>query len=398
MASIKQEKNGTYTAQIPLGINPRTGKRASTRKRGFRTQKEAKLFAGEIERQVDKGEYWENTKKNNLSYKDMYEIWIEKFEQTREPATTKKLKGMYKNHFLPKFGHMKLDEITPFMVNDYSVELSKRFVCCDLMFRRFVEPFYLAYKLEMITKNPAKNVDTPRKKAGSERSKIDDFYEEEELDLFLKISKRLAENNHKRNYKQYAFYFLLAFSGARSQEVRAQMWKDLDFESATMYIHRAVTASEEGEYIAERTKNRSSTRRISIDEDTLSVLKEWREIQKANYSDWNENWLIFTNNRDKDGTQFLSTTGIRKWRIRIQDLMDEEIGEKLKRIDGHGFRHTHISLLVQHGVTLKAVANRVGHVDTAMVAKIYAHVTKRSEDQLRGALTTLLPSSRKKDE
>ncbi|MGM0112144.1 tyrosine-type recombinase/integrase [Enterococcus sp. DIV0187] len=397
MASIKKQKNGTYTVQVSAGKNPVTGKYAIAKRRSIKTKKEATLIAAEIERQVAAGEYWQNSKKENLTYKDAYEIWIEKFEQTREPATTKKVKGMYKNHFLPKFGHMKLDEITPFMINDYSVELSRRFVCCDLMFRRFVEPFYLAHKLEMITKNPAKNVDTPRKKAGSERSKIDDFYEEEELDLFLKISKQLAEKNYKRNYKQYAFHVLLALSGARSQEVRAQMWKDLNFKSETMYIHRAVTTSEKGEYIAERTKNKSSTRHISIDAETLNVMEKWREIQQSRYPNWNENWLIFTNNRDTDGTRFLSTTGIRKWRVRIQDLMDKEAGEKLKRIDGHGFRHTHISLLVQNGVTLKAVADRVGHVDTSMVGKIYAHTTKRSEDQLRGALTTLLPSFRSND-
>ncbi|MFR3685477.1 MAG: tyrosine-type recombinase/integrase [Enterococcus sp.] len=398
MASIKKIKNGTYTVQVSVGKNPETGKYATAKRRSIRTKKEATLIAAEIEQQVENGEYWQKTKTDNLTYKDAYEIWIEKFEQTREPATTKKVKGMYKNHFLPKFGHMNLVDITPLLINDYSVELSRRFVCCDLMFRRFVEPFNLAYKLEMIPKNPAKNVDTPRKRAGSNRSKMDNFYEEEELDLFLHISKRLAEKNYNRNYKQYAFHTFLAMSGARSQEVRAQMWRDINWDEGTIFIHRAVTVSDDGEYIAERTKNKASTRRISIDEETLEVMEKWKEIHKSKNPDWTENWLIFTNNRyDKSGQNFLSTSGIRKWRLKVQDLMDEEAGEKLKRIDGHGFRHTHISLLVQHGVTLRAIANRAGHVDTSMVGKIYAHVTQHSEDQLRGTLTALLPSSRTKD-
>lgn len=398
MASIKKEKNGTYSVQISLGINPATGKRASTRKRGLRTQKEAKMYASEIERQVVAGEYWQNAKRENITYKESYEIWIEKFERNHESATNKKAKGMFRNHFLPKFGHKLLSDITPLMINDFSIELSKKFVCCDLMYRRFVEPIELAYKLEMISRNPAKHIDTPRKKAGFDWSKMDNFYEEDELDLFLQISKRLTEKNYNRNYKQYAFHTFLAMSGARSQEVRAQMWRDINWGECTIFIHRAVTVSEDGEYIAERTKNRASTRRISIDEDTLEVLREWRKIQQAKYPNWNEDWLVFTNNRDKTGTGFLSTTGIRRWRVKIQDLMDEEAGEKLKRIDTHGFRHTHISLLVQNGISLKAVADRAGHTDTSMVGKIYAHTTKRSEDQLRGALTTLLPSSRTKDE
>lgn len=368
MASIKKEKNGTYSVQIPLGINPATGKRASTRKRGLRTQKEAKMYAGEIERQVANNEYWQSKTDEKLTYKAAYEIWFEKFERNHEPATNKKTKGMFKNHFLPNFGHMMLSDITPLMINDYSIELSRRFVCCDLMFRRFVEPIYLAHKLEMITKNPAKNVDTPRKKAVFDRSKVDNFYEEDELDLFLDISKRLAQ----KNYKQYALFMLLAMSGARSQEVRALRWDAFDWDASTLYIHRAVTVSADGEYIAERTKNKASTRRIPIDATTLDVIKKWRKIQQANYpNNWNDNWLVFTNNRDRDGTGFLSTTGIRKWRIKIQDLMDKETGRKIKRIDTHGFRHTHISLLVQNGVTLKAVADRAGHTDTSMVGKKY---------------------------
>lgn len=394
MASIKREKNGTYSVQIPLGINPATGKRASTRKRGLRTQKEAKMYASEIERQVANNEYWQTKKDEKLTYRAAYDIWIEKFERNHEPATTKKAKGMFRNHFLPRFGHMDLKDITPLMINDYSIELSKKFVCCDLMFRRFVDPIYLAHKLEMITRNPAKNVDTPRKKADFDRSKMENFYEEEELDLFLQISKNLAA----KNYKQYALFMLLSFSGARCQEVRAQMWRDINFDEGTMFIHRAVTVSEGGEYIAERTKNKASTRRISIDTATLDVMKRWRKIQQARYPDWDENWLVFTNNRDKDGTHFLSTTGIRKWRIKIQDMMDAETGKKIHRIDTHGFRHTHISLLVQNGITLKSVADRAGHTDTTMVGKIYAHTTKRSEEHLRRALTTLLPSSRNKTE
>lgn len=391
MASIKKEKNGTYTVQVSLGKNPKTGSYSTAKRRSIKTKKEANLIAAEIERRVAAGEYWKDEKKANLTYKDAYELWMEKFEQNHEPATSKKAKGMFDNHFLPRFGHMLLTDISPLMINDYSVELSKQFVCCDLVYSRFVAPILFAYKLELLERNPSKYVDTPRPRSDAKQSKADDFYEEEELYLFLSMSERLSE----KNYKQYAFFRLLSMTGMRNQEIRALQEKDINYEAKTLYIHRAVTVSKEGEYIAERTKNKSSTRQISIDDETLKVLKKWREKQQSKYPKWNDNWLVFTNNRDSDGTKFLSTTGIRKWKINVQDLMDEESDVILKRIDIHGFRHTHISLLVQNGVSLKAIADRVGHIDTTMIGKTYAHVTKRSEDQLRDALTTLLPSSRK---
>ena len=396
MASIKKVKNGTYIAQIALGINPQTGKRASTKKRGFRTQKEARLYAAEIERQVADGEYWREAKKDKkITYREAYEMWLKRYETKREPATVKKVKGLFDNHFLPKFGNIRLADITPLMVSDYALELSEKFVACALTYNRFIAPLNFAYNMELIGANPAEKVEKPRDHYSKGKSKAADFYEESELELFLEMSKRLSS----KNYKQYAFFRLLAFSGARSQEVRAVSWDALNLEAHTLFIHRAISVSEEGEYIANRTKNKSSTRTISIDDETLNVLKIWKEIHRSKNPDWNENWLIFTNNRyDKNGQNFLSTSGIRKWRLKAQDLMDDAVGKKLKRIDIHGFRHTHVSLLLQNGVMPKAIAERVGHSDLTQINATYGHSTIIANDKLQHTLTTLLPSSRTKDE
>lgn len=393
MASIKKEKNGTYTVQVSVGKNPETGKYSTAKRRSIRTKKEATLIAAEIERQVVDGVYWSSTMKQKLTYKAAYEVWFEKFSQNHEPATNKKAKGMFDNHFLPRFGHMDVTDITPLMINNFSIELSKRFVCCDLMFYRFVAPMRLAHKLDMIDQNPAINVDAPRAHESKGLSKSNDFYEETELDLFLQMSEQLS----RKKYKQYAFFRLLSMTGMRNQEIRALSWYDLDFDNCTLFIHRAVSVSDDGEYIADRTKNKASTRRISIDDVTMDVIRQWREIHQTENVNWDETWLIFTNNRyDEAGQNFLSTSGIRKWKMKVQDLMDEKSGEKLKRIDVHGFRHTHVSLLLQNGVMPKAVADRVGHTDLTQINRTYAHTTKIADEQLNNTLTTLLPSTKAK--
>ena len=46
----------------------------------------------------------------------------------------------------------------------------------------------------------------------------------------------------------------------------------------------------------------------------------------------------------------------------------------------HIFRHTHISLLAEEGVPLKAIMQRVGHNDPTTTMSIYTHVTKDMED------------------
>jgi integrase len=46
----------------------------------------------------------------------------------------------------------------------------------------------------------------------------------------------------------------------------------------------------------------------------------------------------------------------------------------LKVISPHAFRHTHASLLLQSGVPVKEVSERLGHKDVKITLEIYTHV------------------------
>ena len=57
-----------------------------------------------------------------------------------------------------------------------------------------------------------------------------------------------------------------------------------------------------------------------------------------------------------------------------------------KTISSHIFRHSHISLLAELNVPVKAIMERVGHVGTETTLKIYTHVTKKAKTNLVKAL------------
>lgn len=46
----------------------------------------------------------------------------------------------------------------------------------------------------------------------------------------------------------------------------------------------------------------------------------------------------------------------------------------------HAMRHTHATWLIEAGANLKAVQTRLGHSDIKTTLNIYAHVTKKMED------------------
>lgn len=392
MASIKKAKNGTYNVTIYVGTNPTTGRRSVTTRRGFRTQKEAKLIAAEIEQKVADKTYW-NTDNNDYRYRDLYEIWIKTYEQTVASSTFNKTKTMFKNHFLKKFGDTKVSDMTPARLQDYATELAQKYKRADTMFNYFVLPISHAYKLELIDKNPAARVDAI--KSNRKSSKENNFYESWQLALFLKISKQLSDTN----FKQYAFFRLLAMTGMRKQEICALTWKDIDFKQKLLSITKAVSVDKNKKlYISNKTKTLASTRTISLDNETLDVLKMYQAYQKNQFENWNVNFLVFgADRRNLDGKRILSMNTARRWKEQIQDLMDAEHGSKIEHITVHGFRHTHISLLAESGAKLKAIQARVGHADARMTLNIYAHATKSSKDELTAILPNLLEKSAEKE-
>lgn len=46
-------------------------------------------------------------------------------------------------------------------------------------------------------------------------------------------------------------------------------------------------------------------------------------------------------------------------------------------------RHSHISLLVEMNIPIKAIMERVGHSSEKMILQVYSHVTKNMRKELR---------------
>ena len=53
-----------------------------------------------------------------------------------------------------------------------------------------------------------------------------------------------------------------------------------------------------------------------------------------------------------------------------------------KHLTTHIFRHTHISILAELGIPLKAIMQRVGHNDPATTLSIYTHVTQHMKNDI----------------
>ena len=65
----------------------------------------------------------------------------------------------------------------------------------------------------------------------------------------------------------------------------------------------------------------------------------------------------------------------------------------LPRLTLHGLRHTHATLLLQAGVPLKVVSERLGHSQPAFTMATYQHVLTGMQADAATTFATLLSSS-----
>ncbi|MGJ0770227.1 tyrosine-type recombinase/integrase [Enterococcus avium] len=365
-----QKKNGTiaYMFKAYLGIDPVTGKKKYTTKRGFKSQREAKKAYNRLMVQVEENDVVTNSQR---LFSELADEWFEQYKNTVRESTYVAQRLAYKKHIFPLFGNLKISKISiPYCQKqvNYWYSYYKKY---SNLIGLTSSVFKYALSLRLIRNNPMDAVIRPkRKKQIDEEHYSAPYYEKEELLAFLEIAK---------NYPDpiYPIFRILAFTGLRKGELLALRWKDIDFDKGTLSVKQTLATCDKWEIKFQVPKTEKSLRTISIDSETLQVIKRWQLKQK-------ENFLKIGIKPTKDGEQLLFVSEENKplYLDYVNHNLKIIIKENnLKYITPHGFRHTHCSLLFESGASLKEVQVRLGHTDIKTTMDIYTHVTKRQTEE-----------------
>lgn len=115
------------------------------------------------------------------------------------------------------------------------------------------------------------------------------------------------------------------------------------------------------------TKNIYSDRKITLPKRCLEIIDEYSLNYHEEQTDMES--YIFTSKNNKPFN--LSVVTQRLKQINLS-----------KNITTHVFRHTHIALLTELGIPLKAIMERVGHNNPNTTLSIYSHVTQKMSKNL----------------
>lgn len=354
---VKKNGEKAYMFKLYLGIDQDTKKPIRTTRRGFRTQREARLAIADLE--LNGLSKPESEPQMIHTYEQIYNLWYEEYKTTVKASTLLKTERVFKNHILPAFGNKPIQDIKPMDAQNQMNIWHKKLVRASMVMNYAGLVFDYAIRMQLINMNPTKVIKKPVRKESVREDKDMNFYDKDELKKFMAA----LENNN--NFRAFVYFRLLAFTGMRKGESLALKWSDIDLEKQTLYINKAVSRSATGLYI-QTPKTPSSIRRISIDDKTVSILQEYKKESPDG--------LVF---QSEDGG-ILSPAKPRKWYLTAM----KNLADDFKQISIHGFRHTHASLLFEAGASIKDVQSRLGHSDIQTTMDVYTHVSKTAKEQL----------------
>ncbi|EGQ3120957.1 site-specific integrase [Staphylococcus pseudintermedius] len=362
-----EKRGNTWRYRISTGKNPTTGKYKYISKSGFKRKSDAKHHAEMIERQLRTGEY---IAPSSSTFKQVADDWLKQYANDVKVSSVRaREKAIY--HAIQRFGTYPIQSIKKRdyqrFVDDMSLQYSKNYVDSIVASTNMI--FKYAYDMKLIKVLPSEGIKRPKKKRTVEELEDTEihkkFLEKDELFEFLQV----AKYNHSPQ-NSFEVFTTLAYTGMRAGELLALKWADIDFENNTINITKTYynPNNNKKKYQILTPKTESSIGKISVDPNVIKMLREYKINVQANWKDelYEDNNFVFT---DNNGYPLV----IKKLQLWIKAILKKT--NINKNISTHSFRHTHCALLIEAGVHIKEIQERLRHKDINTTMNIYAKIT-----------------------
>lgn len=362
MASFRKHGNGwEYRIRYK---DPVTQKYKEKSQRGFKTKKEAQLAAAKVEQEIKSGLFISE----DMTYQQAFEEWWAVHSKTIKPSSQNTTFLKFKKHILPKFGPIKLKEITPSYCQKVINELAEQIKSVHDYKMHANQVFKYAVRKGYLVTNPMEHVEIPKQEEEflAESEKKRNFWTKDEVQKFLRLAKEHME------LQDYIMFYMLIYTGMRKGELLALEWKDVDLTKRRIRIHQTLFFKN-GKEIFQKVKTYQE-RTISIDDQTAKMLQKWRIQQRE---------MLLKIGQSERPIYVLTRPDLRPLRhAHPNDKLTSFIKRHgLHPITIHGLRHTHASLLFEAGASVKEVQDRLGHRDIQTTMNIYTHVTENIQER-----------------
>ena len=287
------------------------------------------------------------------------------FMPTKEATFSENARSSYRmfldKHILPVLGDVLLVELSPAMIQKLLVDFQRAgysHATAVKLYNILNGIFEMAFLDDSIPMNPMLKVKRPApRKAEQPQEESDKAYTVQELAYILSCAAQ-------EPLQWQTYISLAADTGLRRGECCGLQWSDIDFKAGTVTVRRNLQYTAAAGVYATSPKN-GKVRVVDVGPETLALLKQLREKQsQACISKW-----CFTQEGTAEPMHPQSPTRYFK-----------KFGQRynVKDFHPHKLRHSSASISLTHGADIVSVSERLGHSDTAVTLRMYAHANEES--------------------
>lgn len=397
MASVKkrQRKNGSFFYEIsvsrgygkspytmrwdvPEGLAART---VNARLREAAARFEQDCRSGKVKtRKEKKAEEREAEQKRLLDEKNKLtferyceEAFLPDIQQRCSENTSYNYRLQLKKHIYPDIGQLEMQEIKAGDINQLLRKKQAESDSLSTSIRVYTivrAVMKMAYKDELIERNPMDRVDRPSKRkdlSGTRASSMSCTVDE---------IQKLCEALKAESFLWQVLIRLLIDSGMRIGECIGLLWRNVDFGQNRITVDGTMVYTPEKGVFRDLTKNGKS-RTFGIDPKVMEMLRVLQEKQRLA----KESEYVFTN----------EATGLPLHPASPRRFL-KKLGEKcgIEGLHPHMLRHSFASIAITSGADIASVSEKLGHSDKAVTLRMYTHADEASIDKASDIFRTAI--------
>ena len=287
------------------------------------------------------------------------------FMPTKEATFSENARSSYRmfldKHILPVLGDVLLVEVSTAMISKLLIDFQRAgyaHATTVKLYNILNGIFEMAFLDDSIPMNPMLKVKRPApRKDEQPKEESDKAYTVQELSYILSCAAQ-------EPLQWQTYISLAADTGLRRGECCGLQWSDIDFKAGAVTVRRNLQYTAAAGVYATSPKN-GKVRVVDVGADTLALLKQLREKQAQScISKW-----CFTQEGTAEPMHPQSPT-------RYFQKFGQRYG--VKDFHPHKLRHSSASIAITSGADVVSVSERLGHSDTAVTLRMYAHANEES--------------------
>lgn len=375
--SVYTDKNGQFYYEVSLGTNQITGARikkksnADSNGKKFCSAKDAYKESIRVKNDFFQSNAYSN---HDMTYEQFMNTTYLPYYQAEVASQTYSARQPAFKILMNRFGKKKLKDISirgvqnfrTWLLSEKGANYSQGYA--SLVFGVFRKSLDFAVAMQYLDENISKEV-----KAIPKGKNIAKYWTKRDFEAV--ISNICIE----KYYEHCCFVVLWLYfcTGVRVNEGTALWWDAIDFEKKEMRVsHMLVLKNKKNWKRQNHTKTDAGLRTISLDDDTIEILKAWKKRQ----SEMCKSQFVLS----YDGNPMIKSTLSRivKRYAKIADVSTIQVKE---------LRHSHVSYLINElNASVLIVSKRLGHASPEITLRHYAHMWTGVDRELANQMTGVI--------